>query len=99
MQKGPSPTKHLSLEAKDARCQRWAGAEVCLSMTLIQIQYCLLLQQECTTIFAKEAQWEQFVTIFTNTALQLPLILSATQTSDTATLTHAQTYGEEIFVT
>lgn len=75
-----------------------AGAEASLSITLIQIYY-LLLDQKCTATFPKEAQWEQIVTIFTNTALQLPLIFSATEISDIATLTYAQMYDEQIFVT
>lgn len=76
-----------------------AGAEAWLPITLIQILYYLLLHQKCTAIFSQEAQWEQFVTIFTNTALQLPLIFSATEISDTTTLTYTQMYDEQIFVT
>lgn len=109
------PSSSLLLDATDAEgafthktplswsqgCQveeTGAGAEASLSITLIQIYY-LLLDQKCTATFSKEAQWEQIVTIFTNTALQLPLIFSATEISDTATLTYAQMYDEQIFVT
>lgn len=44
----------------------------------------VVLHQECTAIFS---QWKKFVTIFTNTALQPPLIFSGAEISDTATLT------------
>lgn len=107
------PSSSLLLDATDAEeafthktplswsqgCQveaTGAGAEASLLITLIQN---LLLHQKCTATFSKEAQWEQLVTIFTNTALQLALVFSATEISDIATLPYAQMYDEQIFVT
>lgn len=70
MQKEPSLTKHLSLEAEDVR--GWLRA-----LPFHHVYSALVLQQERTATFARKAQWEQFVTIFTNTALQPALIFSA----------------------